>query len=37
MMLLSTYSRPNVFEPVVEVVPDTDDYCYVGEATFTDG
>lgn len=37
MMMLSTYSRPNSFEPVVEVVPDMDDYDYVGEATFTDG
>ncbi len=37
MMMLSTYSRPNSFEPVVEVVPDMGDYDYVGEATFTDG
>ncbi len=37
MMMLSTYSRPNAFEPVVEIVPDMGDYDYVGEATFTDG
>ena len=37
MKSCSTYSRPNSFEPVVEVVPDMGDYDYVGEATFTDG
>ncbi len=37
MKSCSTYSRPNSFEPVVEVVPDMADYDYVGEATFTDG
>lgn len=37
MLDISTYSRPNVFEAIPELVPDLNDYERIGEASFTDG